>query len=134
VAGSRQVLEIHGALRRVRCSGCGRREDRRLEALPELPRCDRCSELLRPDVVWFEEMLPEDIWRRAEEKAGTCDCFLVVGTSAVVYPAAGLIPWAQGNGAAVIEINLIQTDASTMADVTLLGPSGTILPELVRRL
>src|SRR5438105_3006312 len=65
-AGSRNVLEIHGAIRRVRCVGCQRVTDRGVEALPDMPRCD-CGSLLRPDVVWFEEALPEDIWRRAVE-------------------------------------------------------------------
>jgi NAD-dependent deacetylase len=133
-AGSQHVLEIHGALRRVRCTGCGQVEDRGTQALPELPRCEGCQELLRPDVVWFEEMLPEDIWRQADEAVGSCQCFLVVGTSAVVYPAAGLIRWARDSRASIIEVNLTPTDASTFANVSLQGPSGKLLPELVKRL
>ena len=133
-AGSRNVLEIHGAIRRVRCSGCGIITDRGVEALPELPRCDQCNELLRPDVVWFEEALPEGIWKRAVDAVQTCDCFLVVGTSAVVYPAAGLIDVAKMEGADVIEVNLQPSAASGRVDVLLLGPSGTTLPELVRRM
>jgi NAD-dependent deacetylase len=130
-AGSTRLLEIHGTLRRVRCTGCAKVEDRGVEALAELPRCPDCNELLRPDVVWFEEMLPQDIWRQAEEAAALCDCFLVIGTSAVVYPAAGLVELARSNGADIIEINLTRTPASGQADVVLLGPSGTILPALV---
>lgn len=133
-AGSRRVLEIHGTLRRVRCTGCGALQDNGAEPLPELPRCGDCNELLRPDVVWFEEMLPEDVWRQAEEAAASCDCFLVIGTSAIVYPAAGLLSLARSNGADTIEINLTRTPASHDADVVLLGPSGTILPALVARL
>ncbi len=133
-AGSRNVLEIHGALRRVRCSGCDRCEDRGTEALPELPRCEACGELLRPDVVWFEEALPWDVWQRGEDAVQTCDCFLLVGTSAVVYPAAGLIDTARINGAAVIEVNLARSAASGRVDVLLLGSSGTLLPELIQRL
>jgi NAD-dependent protein deacetylase/lipoamidase len=132
-AGSKIVLEIHGAIRRVRCVGCGVIEDRGVEALPELPRCAACQQLLRPDVVWFEEMLPEDIWRKAEWAAQECDCFLVIGTSAVVYPAAGLVESARVNGAQIIEINLTPTPASHCADVLLLGPSGTVLPALLQR-
>ena len=133
-AGSRNTLEIHGTLRRVRCTGCDLVEDRGTETLPDLPRCAKCNALLRPDVVWFEEALPEDIWRQAEDAAQTCDCFLVIGTSAIVYPAAGLVESARINGAEIIEVNLTPTPASSQADVTLLGPSGTILPALVERL
>jgi NAD-dependent protein deacetylase/lipoamidase len=101
--------------------------------LPELPTCS-CGAPLRPDVVWFEESLPHGIWSAAESAVRHCQCFLVVGTSAIVYPAAGLILEARENGAAVIEINLTATDASRYADVCLHGPSGVILPELVKRM
>jgi len=90
--------------------------------------------MLRPDIVWFEESLPPDIWRAAEDAVSGCECFLVIGTSAVVYPAAGLVNLARANGASVIEVNLTVTDASRHADVCLLGPSGTLLPELIKRL
>jgi NAD-dependent deacetylase len=132
-AGSRNVLEVHGSLARVRCSGCGKVEGRGSEELPELPRCG-CGALLRPDVVWFGECLPPEVWRDAVAAAALCECFLVVGTSAVVYPAAGLIDDARAAGASVIEINLEPTDASTEATVGLYGPSGAILPRLVERL
>lgn len=133
-AGSKNVLEIHGAIRRVRCTRCTRVTDRGVEALPETPRCEKCDGLLRPDVVWFEEALPDDIWGRAVQAVQTCDCFLVVGTSAVVYPAAGLIDVARMEGAEVIEANLEPSAASARADVVLRGPSGTTLPELIKRL
>jgi NAD-dependent deacetylase len=133
-AGSRRVLELHGSLARVRCTGCERREDRSTEVLPDLPRCTACGELLRPDVVWFHEMLPDDIWSEAEAAVRACQCFLVVGTSAIVYPAAGLIELARSGKARVIEVNLAPTDASRLADVCLVGPSGQILPQLVQRL
>lgn len=133
-AGSRRVLELHGRLSRVRCTGCDYLADRPGEELPELPRCLKCGELLRPDVVWFHEMLPHRVWREAEEAAEACDVFLVVGTSAIVYPAAGLIQTARRGGAPVIEFNLEATPASSIADVSLFGPSGELLPELLRRL
>jgi NAD-dependent deacetylase len=133
-AGSRNVLEIHGTLRRVRCTGCGAVTDRGTEALAELPTCATCSGLLRPDVVWFEEALPEDIWKQAEDAVARCACLLVVGTSAVVYPAAGLIDLARMEGAAVIEVNVAPSQASQRADVLLVGPSGSVLPELIKRL
>lgn len=133
-AGSRHVLELHGNLNRVRCTGCGRIEDRGLAPLPELPACAVCGGLLRPDVVWFHEMLPEEIWTEAAEAAAACDCFLVIGTSAIVYPAAGLIDAARRAGATVIEINLERTSAGGRGSIGLYGPSGQILPELVKRL
>jgi NAD-dependent deacetylase len=133
-AGSRNVLEVHGSLARVRCSGCGVVEDRAAAELPELPRCEACGQLLRPDVVWFGEMLPPDVWRKAAEATATCQCFLVVGTSALVYPAAGLIQAARDVEAGVIEVNLEATPARSAADVSLYGPSGQVLPRLVERL
>jgi NAD-dependent deacetylase len=133
-AGSRHVLEVHGCLARVKCSGCRQVEDRGSEALPAMPRCGLCGALLRPDVVWFHEMLPEDIWQEAAEATAACDCFLVVGTSAIVYPAAGLVETASAAGARVIEINLDRTPASDLADVGLYGASGQLLPRLVELL
>jgi NAD-dependent deacetylase len=133
-AGSKRVLELHGSLLRVRCSGCGQIEQRGTEPLPDLPRCPACNELLRPDVVWFHEALPEGIWQEAESAARACQCFLVVGTSAIVYPAAGLIYLARDRGAKIIEINIAATEASGDVDVTLRGPSGTILPELIKQM
>ena len=134
LAGSKNVLEIHGALRRVRCTGCGLIEDRGYQPLPDLPKCARCSALLRPDVVWFEEMLPDHIWASAELAVNRCQCLLVVGTSAVVYPAAGLIENAMARDAKVIEVNLTPTQASFSVDIVLNGPSGKLLPELIKRL
>lgn len=133
-AGSRQVLEIHGSIRVIRCTGCGQAADRGTETLPDLPRCDDCGELLRPGVVWFHEQLPEDVWMRAQRAVAASDCFLVVGTSAVVYPAAGLIDLAKTEGASVIEVNVERTPASGTVDVGLYGPSGQLLPRLVETL
>jgi NAD-dependent deacetylase len=133
-AGSRNVLELHGSLRRVRCTSCFTTGDRGTQALEDLPLCTECGQMLRPDVVWFEEPLPEHVWEKAETAASRCECFLVAGTSAVVYPAAGLILLAKERGAAVIEVNVEETAASAHADVTLLGPSGQILPTLLDRL
>jgi NAD-dependent deacetylase len=133
-AGSHRVCEIHGSLRRVRCTGCAVVEDCGTEPLDDLPRCPSCGNLLRPDVVWFEEPLPEALWTEAARAAAGCECFLVVGTSAIVYPAAELIPLARYGKAKVIEINLTRTPASQYADVTLCGPAGEVLPGLLQRL
>jgi NAD-dependent deacetylase len=133
-AGSKNVLEIHGALRRVRCTGCGGIEDRGVEALPELPKCRECGGLLRPDVVWFEEVLPQKVWSQAELAVQRCHCLLVVGTSALVYPAAGLIDQAHASNAKAIEVNLAPTQATAAVDIALQGPSGKVLPDLIKRL
>jgi NAD-dependent deacetylase len=136
VAGTKNLLEIHGSLYRTRCTGCAEVADRGLEPLGELPHC-ACGGLLRPDIVWFEEALPEDVWSAAAHAAHECNVFLVVGTSAVVHPAASLVPIAKRSkspGATVIEVNLTQTEASNLADIGLYGPSGQVLPLLVERL
>jgi NAD-dependent protein deacetylase/lipoamidase len=134
-AGSRNVLELHGSLYRTLCLGCDEVKDRGLEPLADLPLCE-CGARLRPDIVWFGEMLPPDVWEAAAKAAYECDVFLVVGTSAVVHPAASLVPIAKrGTTAAkVIEINLTPTEASALADVGLYGPSGVVLPKLVKQL
>jgi NAD-dependent deacetylase len=133
-AGSHNVLEVHGNIWRIRCSGCEARLDRSGVDLPDDPRCPACGALMRVDVVWFGEMLPEDVWRAACRATAECQAFLVVGTSAIVYPAAGLIRMAQSTGAAVIEVNTEPTAASGGGVLSLYGPSGQILPQLAHRL
>jgi NAD-dependent deacetylase len=130
-AGSRTIHELHGNLARTRCTGCGHIEDRGLEPLNELPRCDRCRALLRPDIVWFHEMLPHETWSAAESAVEEVDVLLVVGTSAIVHPAAGLIRTAKSYDHAVIECNIQETAASALADISLTGKSGEILPALL---
>ncbi|MCS7159062.1 MAG: NAD-dependent deacylase [Gemmatales bacterium] len=132
-AGSRQVVELHGNIWEVRCTGCGRRDDRTGVELPEEPHCEVCGAWLRPNVVWFGEALPADAWRQAEAWAQRAEVFLVVGTSAEVWPAAGLIYLASNAGAKVVEINPQDTSATRVADVALRGPSGEILPQIVSR-
>jgi NAD-dependent deacetylase len=134
VAGRRRVVELHGSLARVRCTGCGTTKDRGHEPLPDLPRCEQCGDLLRPDIVWFHETLPEDVWLEAYAAVKACQCLLIIGTSGVVYPAAGLVELARRAKATVIEINMEQTAASDLADISLLGPSGQLLPQLIEAL
>lgn len=132
-AGSRRVFEVHGSLRRTRCTGCSEIRDRELDVLADLPVCESCGAMLRPDIVWFHEALPPDVWRKAEAAAEACQVFLVVGTSAVVYPVASLVPIAKRSkspGATVIECNLDRTEASDLADIGLYGPSGVTLPKV----
>ncbi|MSR54149.1 MAG: NAD-dependent deacylase [Gemmataceae bacterium] len=133
LAGSRNVLELHGSLRRTRCTVCEEVRDQFLDPLAEMPTCVLCEGLLRPDIVWFGEILPQEIWLDAVEATISCEVFLVVGTSAVVHPAAGLIELAQTAGAKVVEANLTPTVASDVADIGLYGPSGQLLPQVMKR-
>lgn len=132
-AGSKHVLELHGNIERSYCIDCDKFADP-IEFLSEkkLPRCSYCSGLLRPDVVWFGEMLPDGVFEAAEEAACLCELFLTIGTSAVVYPAAGLPSIAHNHGAYVVEINTESTELSRRVDETLLGKAGEVLPQLVK--
>jgi NAD-dependent deacetylase len=130
-AGSRNVIRIHGDLWTLRCTACSReRRDERIP-LPELPpRCE-CGALMRPGVVWFGEPLPAGLWERAQRAAREADLLLVVGTSAVVYPAAGLVPLAKACGARVIECNMEETPFSAELDKSFRGAAGELLPQLI---
>jgi len=131
LAGSRNVLRLHGSIWRVRCLGCNNeRFDRRIP-FPEIPPKCECGGTLRPGVVWFGEALPQDMWQAAENSARSAELFLVIGTSAVVYPAAGLAQIAKSSGARVVEINIAETSLSDRIDQFLQGPSGELLPQLI---
>ena len=131
-AASRRVIELHGNIARVKCSRDGRVVEAWQDDDPAVPpRCPRCGAFLRPDVVWFEEMLPADALSAAEDAARAADVLLVVGTSAEVYPAAALPALARATGARVVEVNPAPTPLSGLADDCLRGPAGEILPALV---
>lgn len=131
LAGSAHPLKLHGDVWTLRCVSCGASRTDRRTPLPELPpRCE-CGGLMRPGVVWFGEPLPREEWERASEAARACDVFLVVGTSAVVYPAASLVPLAKASGARVIECNMEETPFSADLDRSLRGPAGELLPQLI---
>lgn len=130
-AGSSQVVELHGSIHQTKCAECGGRRPMS-EALARggsPPRCD-CGGPIRPDVVWFGEMLPFDALGLAKRASAAADLFLVVGTSALVWPAAGLIEVAAHSGALVIEVNPEATPLSELADVVVRGKAEVVLPEL----
>lgn len=147
-AGSRDVIELHGNITRFRCF----EEDTPVEydepepvddiphsdddraTWPEVPRCGHCGGMLRPDVVWFGEALPVAAWYRAEESARACDLCLIVGTSAVVYPAAALPMMARDAGALLVEVNPEPTELTSSVDLSLRGPAGAMLPWLVEQI
>jgi NAD-dependent deacetylase len=130
-AGSRNVVELHGNIWDVRCTECEAVFDRTGVELPPEPRCENCGAWLRPGVVWFGELLPPRAFALAESWAERCDVFLVLGTSAVVMPAAGLVSLSREAGAKVIEINLEATPATALADIMLRGKTGEVLPQLL---
>lgn len=126
------IYHLHGTITRDRCNRpCGYEESVDLGKASPLRRCPECGSLMRPAVVWFGEALPEGVMEKADRLCRRIDCLLVVGTSASVYPAAGLIGVARGNGASIIVVNTHKSEASGMADVELVGCSGEILPELL---
>ncbi|MBI1898025.1 MAG: NAD-dependent deacylase [Acidobacteria bacterium] len=131
-AGSRNPIELHGSIWKLRCTRCSREHGDDRVPLPHLPpHCD-CGGLLRPGVVWFGEGLEPEVWHNAHEAVRSADLLLVIGTSAVVYPAASLAPLARASGARVVEINAGETPLTAAVDCTLRGLAGEILPRLAQ--
>lgn len=134
-AGSTVVLELHGSIQRYKClSGrhTGFSFDDVMAQPVKPPRCPQCGDLIRPDVVWFGEYLPEGVLRRAYDASQHCTVMLVVGTSGVVQPAASLPYLASRTGALIIDVNPEPNEISSMADIFLQGKGGAVLPELLQ--
>lgn len=128
-AGSKNVHELHGNIDRNYCISCRTYyPNADIVGQERAPKCPSCGGLIRPDVVWFGEYLPEDEWNASVAASTMADLFLAVGTSAVVYPAASLPRIARQAGAYVVEINIERTELSPGADEVLAGRSGDILP------
>jgi NAD-dependent deacetylase len=132
MAGSKNMLELHGNIQRVRCSDCYLLAETWDDDTESVPRCKSCGGLLRPDVVWFGESLPRDQLEAAVEAARTCQVFFSIGTSGVVQPAASLAFAARNRGAVVVEINAEPTPLTPKTDFFFQGKSGEILPEFVK--
>lgn len=133
-AGSKNVVELHGNIGRIKCSREGTIVEHWEESGDAIPRCQACGAPLRPDVVWFEEMLPAEAMAQAKAAANECDVLLMVGTSAEVFPAAALPIYASRSGATLVEINTAETALSDLADYVLRGPAGVALPALLASL
>lgn len=134
-AGSRQVLELHGNIWRVRCTGgCPERVDRRAPLPRPLPPRCTCKSVLRPAVVWFGEALPRETFEQAETAARLADVMLVVGTSGAVEPAASLVRLARGGSAVIAEINPEGSLLSAMARWLFRETAATALPRIVAAL
>jgi NAD-dependent deacetylase len=123
-------VELHGNIRRNKCIRCGKRYDTLEGTLPGNPPQCSCGGHIRPDVVWFGEMLPQDALDHAFSVSARCDLFFSVGTSAVVHPAASLPLIAKKNGAYLVEVNTSPTEITPWVDESLWGKSGEILPQL----
>lgn len=132
MAGSQNVLELHGNIQRVRCAECYTFTELWDDDSETVPLCKECGGLLRPDVVWFGEALPRDQLEAAVEAARTCEVFLSIGTSGIVQPAASLAYAAHNRGAVVVEINAEPTPLTTKTNYFLQGKSGEILPRLLK--
>jgi len=130
-AGSGKILKLHGDIWRMKCTACGANWPDRRAPLPKLPPHCQCGGLARPNVVWFGEPLADGMMKEAEHAVTSAQVFLVIGTSAVVLPAAGLVPHARKAGAKVIEINTEETAATGMVDCILRGPAGDLLPRML---
>jgi NAD-dependent deacetylase len=132
-AGSREVLELHGNVWTARCTNCAARADvRTLNTAERPPACPDCGSPMRPDVVLFGEMLPASVFQVATMRAASAEVCFVVGTSALVYPAAGLPEVAKRAGAFLVEVNPERTPLTALCDVSLQGRAGELLPQLLR--
>ena len=135
VAGSANVAEIHGNRFKLRCINCGGRFARDAISLEELPpRCPQCQGIVKGDGVMFGEPIPADALQVCQEQSSLCDCMLLLGTSAVVYPAAGFPIAARQRGAFLVEVNPLETALTSTCDIVLRGPSGEALPYLMDRM
>ncbi|MBD3408168.1 MAG: NAD-dependent protein deacylase [Candidatus Lokiarchaeota archaeon] len=128
-ANSENVLEVHGNLWAVKCTKCAYRS-RLSEPADGIPICPKCESYLRPDVVWFGESLDQEIMRSVYLELDNADCIIVVGTSALIQPAASFPLIVKQHGGKIIEMNIEQTPLTQHADVHISGPSGVMLPKL----
>ena len=134
LAGSKNVLEIHGNIMRSKCTADGQLYDHLEESGDALPVCPKCGSLLRPDVVWFGESLPPLEFNNAYNAALSCDLFVSIGTSGFVQPAASLAMEARRAGAVSVEINIAETPLTPYFSFALLGSASEVVPSLVQAL
>ena len=129
-AGSTKVLELHGSIVKIKCSVCDFK-DKIITEFSEIPPLCKCGNILRPDVVWFGESLPQDVWQKAIIFSSQCDLMIIVGTSLVVSPANTLAIYAKQNNAKLIEINPEKTEMSSEMDLIIRNTSARALPKFV---
>jgi NAD-dependent deacetylase len=132
-AGSKIVYELHGNIERNFCITCNTMYNGEIEFIDGIPKC-KCGGLIRPDIVWFGEFLPQDQFSASVNATEKCDVFFIVGTSAVVYPAASLIYTAKDNKAYLIEVNIERTEISNIVSESYFGQAGEILPQIFEKI
>ena len=130
-AGSVKVLELHGSIVRIKCSVCNFKSEIKTN-FDQIPPICKCENILRPDVVWFGESLPQDVWQKAITYASKCDLMIIAGTSLVVSPANSLPIYAKQNKAILLEINPEETELSSEMDIMIRNTSAITLPKLVK--
>jgi len=134
-AGSKKVIEFHGSTRNLICVGCGQVYPKEIVYKQEIPMCDRCNDLLKPDFVFFGEMIPESAGSNAFHLANQSDVVLVIGTTGEVMPACNIPYYAKQNGAKIIEINTEMSGfTQKITDVFLQGQAGKVMVELYNRI
>jgi NAD-dependent deacetylase len=129
-AGSSKVLELHGSIVKIKCTVCDYKDEITSNFLELPPEC-KCGNILRPDVVWFGESLPQDVWQEAIAHANNCDVMVITGTSLVVSPANTLPIYARQNNATLVEINPDETIMTSDMDLSIRSTSAKALPKLV---
>jgi NAD-dependent deacetylase len=134
LAGSQNIIELHGNIMRNRCSQCNKPYDGKIDLEKGIPNCSECSGAIRPDVVWFGEFLPQEAIQKAYNIAHNCEIFIIVGTSGVVEPAASLPFVAKQNKALVIEINPEQTPITAISDQFFQDSADKVLPRIVMQI
>ena len=130
-AGSTKVLELHGSIVKIKCSVCNFKSEIKTN-FDKIPPMCKCKNILRPDVVWFGEPLPQKVWQQAITYASKCDLMIITGTSLVVSPANSLPIFAKQNKATLLEINPEETELSSEMDIMIRNTSAITLPKLVR--
>jgi NAD-dependent deacetylase len=131
-----KVFELHGNMRWIRCLDCGERQPleevlRRNRGAEVLPVCGSCAGILKPDVIFFGEALPEETLQEATRRASRCDLLIVIGSSLVVYPAAYMPLYAKQGGAGIVIVNLDATQADRIADVVIHASAGKVMGRIL---
>lgn len=128
----KNIFHLHGTIGKDHCHAqCGHEEVIDLQEPPALRRCPKCESYMRPSVVWFGEGLPEDVWNHSVAVCKRADCLIVIGTSATVYPAAGLIEVVHANRGSIIVVNTNPSESSRIATIELIGPAGEMVTKLL---
>ncbi|MBI9071253.1 MAG: NAD-dependent deacylase [Melioribacteraceae bacterium] len=134
-AGSKNVFELHGNIEKNYCVDCETHySSPEITFSEKVPKCEKCGGLIRPDIVWFGEMLPQDVFINGDKAAARCDICFIIGTSAVVYPAAHIPITARDKGAYLVEINIEESNISDKVNCFLKGKAGVILPALLNEI